>query len=94
MPEINVQPEKVKPVLTSLKANTEELETTNPNPDFPTSVLDFLEKMKNIEEKYYQALNDYKAALIKVEKNVDEAVQAYVDTDENIANQTGPQPVK
>ncbi|MEN1967814.1 YwqI/YxiC family protein [Lentibacillus sp. N15] len=94
MPEINVQPEKVTPVLSNLKTKTQELETTNPNPSFSTSSLDFLEKMQAIEKKYYQALNDYKQALTKVETNVDESIQAYVETDENIANQIGPLPVK
>lgn len=94
MPEINVQPDKVTPVLKNLKAKTEELETTNPNPNFVTSKLDFLEKIQSIEEKYYNALHNYKTALIRAEKNVEEAVQAYVETDENIANQMGPLPVK
>ena len=94
MPEINVHPEKVTPVLNSLKAKTEALETTNPSPNFSTSKLDFLEKIQSIEEKYYQTLNNYKTALTKVETNVEEAVQAYVETDENIANQMGPQPVR
>ncbi len=94
MPEINIQPEKVTPVLNSLKAKTEELEITNPNPDFSTSKLDFLEKIQSIEEKYYQVLNNYKTALIKVETNVEEAVQAYVETDENIASQMESLPVR
>lgn len=94
MPEINVQPEKVKPVLNNLKTQTEELETTKPNLSFSTSSLDFLEKVQAIEKKYYQALNDYKQALTKVETNVDESIRAYVETDENIANQIGPLPVK
>ncbi|GLO67483.1 MULTISPECIES: YwqI/YxiC family protein [Oceanobacillus] len=94
MPEIKVDPDKVTPILNNLKRKTEDLETSNPNPTFSTSDLDFLIKIQSIEENYYSTLNNYKDALIKVESSVDEAVQAYVETDENLAKQIGPLPVK
>lgn len=94
MPEIKVNPEEVTPVLDSLKTKTEELETTNPKTSFSTSELELIEKIQSIEDKYYLALNNYKNALTKVETNVQESIQAYVDTDENIAKQMGPLPVK
>lgn len=89
MQEIKVEPEIVTPVLKSLKTKTMELETTNPNPEFTTSKLDFIEKIQSMEEKYYQMLLSYKTALLKVETNVEEAIEAYAETDENIAKQIG-----
>lgn len=89
MQEIKVEPKIVTPVLKSLKTKTMELETTNPNPEFTTSKLDFIEKIQSMEEKYYQMLLSYKTALLKVETNVEEAIEAYAETDENIAKQIG-----
>lgn len=89
MPEIKVEPEKVTPVLNSLRAKTTELDTTNPLPSFTTSKLDFLEKIQSIEEKYYRMLLDYKTTLLKVEADVEAAIESYAETDENIAKQIG-----
>lgn len=94
MPEVKVDSDKVTPVLNNLKKKTEDLETTNPIPAFSTSDLDFLRKIQSIEESYYSTLTNYKDALITVESSVEEAIQAYVETDENLARQMGPLPVK
>ena len=65
------------------------MDTTNPLPSFTTSKLDFLEKIQSIEEKYYQMLLDYKTTLLKVEADVEAAIESYAETDENIAKQIG-----
>lgn len=90
MPEIKANSKKVDLVLERLKQRTENLKTSHSNPEFSTSTLNFLNKITSIEKKYYQALSQYKATLLKIEADI----QSKIETDENSAIQMVSKPTK
>ncbi|MFD2923802.1 YwqI/YxiC family protein [Halobacillus naozhouensis] len=87
MPEIKVKPNEVEPVLKRLKERTNDLNTTNPEPQFPTSILNFIERIHAIEDKYYQTLDTYKTTLIKVEDDISSSIETLVQTEQRLAQQ-------
>jgi|SRR5690625_756160 len=87
MPEIIVNREKVTSALERLKQCTEDITTLKSNPEFPTSTLNFLDKITSIEDKYYQALNQYKATLLKIEADIQSNIKTYIEDDESLAHQ-------
>lgn len=70
MSEIKTDYSKAKRLLQELKQRTEELPTSHANPEFPTSELNFVDKIISIERSYYQSLNQYKKALLAMEADL------------------------
>ncbi|WP_163527802.1 DUF5344 family protein [Halobacillus ihumii] len=87
MSEINIRPNEVEPVFKSLKERTTELNTTNPRPQFPTSTLNLIERIHTIEEKYYQTLDTYKTALIRVEDDISSNIDSFIQTEQRLSEQ-------
>ncbi|WP_060680869.1 YwqI/YxiC family protein [Virgibacillus halodenitrificans] len=91
MPEIKVNQSVVSPVLQQLNERTQDLDTTNPQPEFSLSTVNFIDKIQSVEESYYAAIKQYKSALLHVEKDIESSIQTYVEKDEQLAGQMGPQ---
>src|SRR5690625_5153884 len=87
MPEIIVKREKVTSALERIKQGTEDITTLKSNPEFHTSTLNFLDNITSIEDKYYQALNQYKATLLKIGADIQSNIKTYNEDDESLAHQ-------
>jgi len=87
MPEIIINREEVNSALERLKQCIEDITASKSNPEFPTSTLNFLDKITSIEDKYYQALGQYKATLLKIETDIQSNIKTYIEADESLAHQ-------
>jgi Family of unknown function (DUF5344) len=85
MPEIKVHLKEVEASLDELKRKISELNTNHSQPSFPVSSLDFITKIKAIEDLYYQIVTDYKNTLLHIENDVRRHIENLAETDRNIA---------
>ncbi|MEK5521117.1 MULTISPECIES: YwqI/YxiC family protein [Heyndrickxia] len=85
MPEIKVIKSEVEPVFQNLKEKTNELDTTNPKVEFSESKLDFIKKMEEIEEQYYETIKSFKTFLIKTNNDAWSSIESYIKLDQNLA---------
>jgi hypothetical protein len=85
MPEIKVHLKEVEASLDELKRKISELNTNHSQPSFPVSSLDFITKIKAIEDLYYQIVADYKNTLLNIESDVRRHIENLAETDRNIA---------
>lgn len=99
MPEIKVNKSAVEGPFNQLKSSTGDLDTSQPNINFQTSKLDFIEKIESIEDQYYQTLSHYQNLLQKVEADAWSKIEEYFEVDESMSTSmgpraTGPQPIR
>jgi sugar-specific transcriptional regulator TrmB len=85
MTEIKVHLKEVESSLDELKSKISELNTNHSHPSFPVSSLDFITKIKAIEDLYYQIVTDYKNTLLNIECDVRNSIENLAETDRNIA---------
>ncbi|KZM53798.1 YwqI/YxiC family protein [Aeribacillus pallidus] len=85
MTEIKVHFKEVESSLDELKQKIIELNTNHSHPSFPVSSLDFITKIKAIEDLYYQIITDYKNTLLNIESDVRKSIENLAETDRNIA---------
>lgn len=72
---------KAQSLLKQLKQQTEDLTTPKSNPEFPTSNLNFLDKITSIEQSYNQALQHHKHSLLSIEKQEAQKIRRLIDED-------------
>jgi Family of unknown function (DUF5344) len=85
MTEIKVHFKEIESSLDELKSKISELNTNHSLPSFPVSSLDFITKIKAIEDLYYQIITDYKNTLLNIESDVRNSIENLAETDRNIA---------
>ncbi len=87
MADIRINQSEVEPVFKSVQAKTSEWDTTSPNVQFSNSSLDALQKILQIEENYYQIINQYKETLLIVEQDAWSNIEALIQTEQELSGQ-------
>lgn len=99
MPEIKVNKGAAEGPFNNLKSSTGDLDASQQKVNLSVSKLDFIDKIENIEDQYYQTLSHYQKLLQKVEADAWSKIEEYFEVDENISvkmgsRATGPQPIQ
>ncbi|WP_147533658.1 DUF5344 family protein [Bacillus marasmi] len=88
MPEIKVVKSEIESVIRELKAVTGRLDSTQTNPDFSISSLSLVNKIQDIEQRYYNLLNMYKNLLLATEDQVWTAIEEFIEAEKKLAEST------
>ncbi|MEC1158126.1 YwqI/YxiC family protein [Cytobacillus horneckiae] len=88
MSEIKVVKSEVEAVFKELKSKIDPLDSSNPQICFSESKLDLTEQISNIEQNYYQVIEQYKSLLIKVEQDAWTSIEALFTADLDLARRS------
>jgi hypothetical protein len=86
MPEIKIEQSAAETVFNELKSKNNELNPVKPNLEFNQSKLHFIQKIEEMEETYYQTLNQYKNLLIKAETEAWSSITSFVQFEKSLGN--------
>lgn len=84
---IKLDQNPVKQAVSSLKAATQNLNSSFPEEMDGESELDLLNQLKQMNNTYAELLDSYQALLLKHIQIMENSVDTLVETDETIANQ-------
>lgn len=85
MHEIHVEKSGADSILNDLKSKIESLDKTNPHIQFAESKMDLINKIKQVEEEYYQIIENYIAMLGDSELTARTSIEDLLETDRELA---------
>ncbi|MFD2922401.1 DUF5344 family protein [Halobacillus naozhouensis] len=86
MAEIKVDQSIAEPAFIDLKSKINDVDTTKPSLELNQSTLDFIQKIEEIENTYYQTILKYKDTLVKAENDSWSSIESFIQVEESIGS--------